>query len=121
MKKLMLALLVVLIFAGPVISEDRTCAPVWDNVSGQTYVLDIDGQSYDVVFSPSFTGPCPQGEVQIYDGIYIAPRLTCSYMTEADDLVSVTCGDGTVYFLLHDNKLLVVDPNTIFMVKKNED
>ncbi len=120
MKKAVLAFLLLLLLAVPALSADQACAPIWDNVAGHTYAMAVEDQNLDVVFSPSFSGPCPQGTVEVYDGIYVAPRLECHYMTQGDNLVVITCGDVEMPFMLVGNMLVYVDPNAPFMVEADK-
>jgi len=119
MKKLLL-LLALMFLLIPQLSPaaDRSCEPIWENVAGQTYVLEIGDQSFDVMFSAAYAGPVPQGRVEIYDGIYIAPCLTCKYTTHGDNLISINCDGGVIPLMLIENMLVVVDPNAPFMTRR---
>jgi len=117
MKKLLLLLtLVFLLIPKPCPATDRACEPIWTDVAGQTYVLVINDQSFDVVFSDSYVGPCPQGELEIYDGIYIAPILKCYYTSGGDNFIYINCDtDEDIPFILRGNKLELYVPSEIVM------
>ena len=122
MKKLLLLLaLVFLLIPKPCPAADRACEPIWNDVAGQTYVLVVDDQSFDVVFSGSFVGPCPQGELEIYDGIYIAPILKCKYTSGGDNFVNINCGGDDITFILRGNKLELYVPSDIVMERKTDE
>jgi len=124
MKKLILIatmMAMLLIIPKPCPAADRACQPIWDDVAGQTYVLVVDDQSFDVVFSGSYVGPCPQGELEIYDGIYIAPILKCRYTSGGDNLVNINCGGDDIPFILRGNKLELYVPSDIVMERKVDD
>jgi len=112
-------LFLLLVVPRPCPAADRACEPIWNDVAGQTYVLDIGEQSYDIQFSESYAGPCPQGMVEIYDGVYIAPCLTCRYVSYGDNLIAIICGDAELPLMLIENMLVVVDPNAPFMTRKD--
>jgi hypothetical protein len=122
MKKLLLllvSLFVLIPIPKPCPAADRVCPLIWDRVAGQTYTMTLDDRNFDVVFSPSYVGPCPQGSVSIYDGVYVAPVLECTYMSHGDNLVSVGCGDSEeIFFILLGDKLVVVDPNALYLVRR---
>lgn len=118
MKKLIVACCLVLLFALPTMAANSMCPLLWDNVAGQTYTINTPDQMFDVVFSPSFVGPCPQGIVEVYDGVYIAPVLECNYMAAGSDKVTVDCGTGEILFLLTGDRLLVIDPDAFYMQRK---
>jgi len=119
MKKLLLLLvLTLLLIPRPCPADDRACQPIWDDVAGQTYVLVVDDQSFDVVFSGSFVGPCPQGELEIYDGIYIAPVLQCRYVSGGDNFVNINCGGDDITFILRENRLELYVPSEVVMTRK---
>ena len=119
MKKLLLLLvLTLLLVPRPCPAGDRACQPIWDDVASQTYTLVADNQSFDVVFSGAYAGPCPQGVVEIYDGIYIAPVLECTYTSRSNNLVVVDCSGSELIFQLDGNKLRIVDPDAPFMTRK---
>ena len=118
MKKLLLTLFCAMFLVGSVYADDRACEPIWERVAGQTYVLNIGDQAFDIQFSEAYAGPCPQGICEIYDGVYIAPRLTCRYM--ADNLISITCDGVDIPFMLMGDKLILVDPDAPFMTRKGE-
>lgn len=99
-------------------AADRPCQPIWDFVAGNTYELVIDNQSYDVVFSGSYAGPNPQGILEIYDGIYIAPVLQCRYTSGNDNFVYVNCGGDDIPFILRGNKLELYIPSKVVMTRK---
>ena len=82
-----------LLLAAPTLAADRPCQPIWDNVAGHSFAWTVGEDVYRIDFSDSYVGPCPQGIVEIYDGIYIAPRLTIPYVS-GRDFVSLQLGDG---------------------------
>ncbi len=96
------------------LASDRACDPIWTDVAGQTY--DLDG--LEVVFSGSYAGPCPQGIVEVYDGIYIAPVLECIYTSQGNNIVVVNCDGVELSFRLDGNKLRIVDPNAPYMTRQ---
>jgi len=96
----------------------QQCELIWNNVSGQTYILSVDNQDYDVIFSASGSGPCPQGNVNVFDGIYVKPVASCTYMTYNDNIIRITCNGINMWFMLVSDKLLLIDPNATFMTKK---
>jgi len=118
MKKLFLTILCVMFLLGPVYADDRACDPIWTFVAGQTYRLNVGDQAFDVQFSESYSGPAPQGICEIYDGVYIAPRMTCRYMAHGDNLISITCDGVDIPFMLMGDKLILVDPDAPFMTRK---
>ena len=119
MKRFIFTLGLMLLLITPLLAADRACGPIWNDVAGQTYVLVIDGQSYDVVFSESFVGPCPQGVLEIYDGIYIAPVFKCRYTSGGDNFVYINCGtDEDIPFILRGNKLELYVPSEVVMERK---
>lgn len=118
MKKFITTLLLVLLATVPALAAERPCSLIWDNVAGQTYTISTPDQTFDIVFSPAEAGPCPQGVVDIYDGVYIDPVLNCRYMTASNNTVKINCGAGDITFLLTENKLLMIDPDALFMLKK---
>lgn len=125
MKKLLL-LLVAIVFISiipkPCPAADRACEPIWTGVAGQTFVLETEAQDYDVVFSGAYVGPCPQGVVEIYDGIYIAPVLECTYSSGGDNLVYLDCGgDEDIPFILRAGKLELYVPSPLVMERKVDD
>ena len=119
MKKLLLLLaLMFLLIPKPCPAADRPCQPIWDFVAGNTYVLVIDNQSFDVVFSDSFVGPAPQGSLEIFDGIYIDPVLKCRYTSGNDNFVYINCGGDDIPFILRGNKLELYVPSNVVMTRK---
>jgi len=102
MKKLLLVMLVVLnavFLLGPVYAADRACQSIWDDVAGHSFTWTVGEDTYRIEFSDSYVGPCPQGIVEIYDGFYIAPRLTLPYIS-GDDFVILHLGEDTDLKLL---------------------
>ena len=119
MKKLLLLLaMMFLLIPNPCPAADRPCQPIWDFVAGNTYELVIDNQSYDVKFSEAFYGPCPGGVVTVSDGIYMAPRLECTYSSGGDNFVYVNCGGDDIPFILRGNKLELYVPSKVVMTRK---
>jgi len=120
MKKLLLSLIAMslLIVPGFAIGADRRCPLIWDNVAGHNFILNIGDQKYDVEFSEAYAGPCPQGDVTIFDGIYVAPRLVCPYRTSGDNFVVLDLGEGNEVMLYWwQGKLvqIIVPPNAIVL------
>lgn len=79
--------------AVPTLAADRACAPIWDQVAGHAFTWIVGEDSYQIEFSDSYVGPCPQGIVEVYDGVYIAPRLTLPYIS-GNDFVILDLGAG---------------------------
>jgi len=95
MKKTLVSLLIlsIVVLAAPTLAADRACAPIWDQVAGQNFTLSVGEQEFQIAFSDSYVGPCPQGIVEVYDGVYIAPRLTLPYIS-GNDFVILDLGAG---------------------------
>lgn len=98
MKKLFIAVLMSLMLTSTAFAA---CQPIWDKVAGHTFTI----QDLVVVFSEAYAGPCPQGEVEIFqDGQSLG---TLHYMTKGenevvigDDLEFVVVGNDLVYVTL---------------------
>ncbi len=119
MRKLLFTLIASMLLVVPALAGDRMCAPIWNDVAGQTYVLDLGEQSLDVIFSESYTGPCPQGGVVIYDSATNDELLKCRYMSTGINTIYLDCGTGTdIDFMLIGDQLIYIDPNTLIMIKK---
>ena len=118
MKKLLTVLFTTLLLLGTAYAAER-CPDIWNKVSGQTYIMTVDGQGYEIAFAASTAGPCPQAQVIVsHDG---ATLLECKYATEDDNLISIDCGGGEVYFLLMGDRLLPIDLNAPVMVRQGND
>jgi len=123
MKKLILfaTMMAMLLIIPKPCPAERACEPIWSGVAGQTFVLEIGDQTFDVVFSGSYSGPCPQGIVEIYDGIYVAPVLKCKYTSGGDNFVYINCGGDDIPFILRGNKLELYVPSEIVMERKTDE
>jgi len=100
------------------------CQTVWDNIAGHNFVLTVGDQEYDVEFSDSYIGPCPAGIVEVYDGIYIAPRITCPYRSSGDSSVVLELGDNAELDLYWWNGKLtqiIIPENAIILEPDNEE
>jgi len=125
MKKLFKLFIILALFFATVsivnAESQSPCQPIWDDVAGQVYILTIEDQEFEVVFSGSGCGPCPQGIVEIYDGIYISPILECRYVSRGMDAIVLDCNGTEINFTLKRNRLIVFDPNALYMERKVEE
>jgi len=92
MKKTLLIVIVIvscclLSLVVPALAADRPCKPIWDRVAGHSFTWSVGEDVYRIDFSDSYVGPCPQGVAEIYDGVYIAPRLTIPYVSGRDFVI----------------------------------
>jgi len=93
------------------------CDFAWNNVAGHTYTLD----TYTVQFSPSYSGPCPQGKVDVYNETCKLPILTCTYMTHCGQRITVTCGDTDLNFVYCSGKLVYVEFTDIMLELESDE
>ena len=114
-KKGIVTLLMTILLSVPVLAADRPCDNIWNKVQTKTYELVVNEQVLDVVFSPAYAGPCPQGEAVIYlDEENIG---TCWY-TSRNNMVILNFDGTELTFVLADNELIMIDPNTLRLTKK---
>jgi len=126
MKKLLLLVLlgVFLLVPKPCPAADRQCPLIWDSVAGHDFTLTLGDQDYDVRFSGSYAGPCPMGTVEVYDNVYVAPRLVCPYRTGSNNSVVLELGeDADLILYLWQGKLvqIVIPPDAIVLEPSDAD
>jgi len=116
MKKLIAIVLLSMFLSIPVFAADRMCPNLWDNVQANTYTLTLGEDSFDIIFSGAYAGPCPQGKVEFYQGeINLG---SCRYMSKANDVVTITCDGVDLDFILIGNKLIYLTPDTLILEKQ---
>lgn len=108
MKKFLVGLILVVFLVVPAIAADRMCEPIWSKVAGHSFT--IANTDYTIVFSQSWAGPCPQGELEIFqDGVSIG---TLTYMSQGSNTIVV--GDELTFVLI-GNDLLYITPDTLIL------
>lgn len=121
---LFISLGVTFLFTTSCHAADRQCPLIWDNVAGHNFILTLGDQDYDVRFSDSYAGPCPIGELTIYDGVYIAPRFRCNYHTGNNNSVVLELGNDselTLYWWKGKLQQIIIPDNAIILKPKPDD
>jgi len=112
MKKLLLFISCLLLISSSAFAFD--CENVWENIPDNSYKIN---EEYYVTFSESFKTDCPKGCAEIFDNELVEPVFTCPYETVNKDMIKINCNGSTLYFLLYDKYLLLLEPDDFLLTR----